>query len=99
MEYRIERTESFTDWLSCLDKSDRQRLAVRLNRLENGNFGDYKEITGNLFELRCFFGGGLRIYYTIRNTAIVLLLTGGGKDTQGRDVRRAKEMLKELMED
>ncbi|MDR0701260.1 MAG: type II toxin-antitoxin system RelE/ParE family toxin [Azoarcus sp.] len=99
MEYTIERTEVFTAWLSGLDKTDRQRLAVRLNRLENGNFGDHKEISENLFELRCFFGDGLRVYYTIRNATVVLLLAGGNKDTQSRSIERAREMLRELMEE
>ncbi|MDR2093754.1 MAG: type II toxin-antitoxin system RelE/ParE family toxin [Azoarcus sp.] len=96
MEYTIERTDAFMDWLSCLPKTDKQRLAVRLNRLENGNFGDYKKIAENLFELRCFFGGGLRLYYTIRRTMVVLLLAGGDKDTQNRDIDLAKDMLRQL---
>jgi putative addiction module killer protein len=99
MEYTIERTEAFAEWLSGLPKADRARLASRFARLESGNFGDHKEIAENLFELRCFFGGGLRMYYTIRNRAVVLLLAGGNKDTQSRDVQRARDMLDEPMEE
>jgi putative addiction module killer protein len=82
-----------------LPKADRARLASRFVRVENGNFGDHKEIAENLFELRCFFGAGLRMYYTIRNRTVVLLLAGGNKDTQSRDIQRAKDMLDELMKE
>jgi putative addiction module killer protein len=99
MEYTIARTEAFTEWLSGLPKAERGRLASRFARVERGNFGDHKEIAENLFELRCFFGGGLRIYYTIRNRTVVLLLAGGNKDTQGRDIQRARNMLDEPMKE
>ncbi|MCL2830774.1 MAG: type II toxin-antitoxin system RelE/ParE family toxin [Betaproteobacteria bacterium] len=71
---------------------------TRLDRVETGNFGDHKQIADNLYELRFFLGGGLRIYFTIRQNAIVLLLAGGDKDTQKRDVALAKQMLKQLLE-
>jgi putative addiction module killer protein len=99
MDYTIERTEAFTEWLSNLPKADKGHLASRFARVENGNFGDHKEIAENLFELRCFFSGGLRMYYTIRNRTVVLLLAGGNKKTQSRDVQRARDMLDELMKE
>ena len=53
-------------------------------------------IATNLFELRCFFGGGLRVYYTVRDNRIVLLLAGGDKSSQVRDIAQATAMLNEL---
>jgi len=96
VRYKLGCTEGFTQWLGSLSKPDKNRLASRLARMENGNFGDHKQIAGNLFELRCFFGGGLRVYFTIRKNTIVLLLAGGVKDTQKRDIARARALLDEL---
>ena len=75
--------------------SKAQSLA-RLDRLKNGNFGDFKRIDNNLFELRFFFGSGLRIYYTIRSEQVVLLLVGGDKSSQSKDIKHAKQILDEL---
>ncbi|MDR0380354.1 MAG: type II toxin-antitoxin system RelE/ParE family toxin [Candidatus Accumulibacter sp.] len=96
MGYGIERTGTFDEWFLRLAKVDRTRLVSRIERIRNGNFGDHKKIDENFFELRCFFGGGLRLYYTIRNHAVVFLLAGGNKDTQSRDIQRARQMLNEL---
>lgn len=99
VEYKIERTEAFAEWFESIAKSDRNRLTSRIERMRSGNFGDHKELAENLFELRCFFGGGLRVYYTIYKDVIVLLLSGGNKDTQKRDIKRARDMLGELTEE
>ena len=96
MQYELNTTEAFDDWLLGLDGSIKIRLANRLLQVEQGNFGDHKALGANLFELRCFFGGGLRLYYTVQDERIVLLLAGGDKDTQNRDIARAKAMLGEL---
>jgi putative addiction module killer protein len=64
--------------------------------MENGHFGDYKPLSADLFELRCFFGAGLRVYFTIRHQQLVLLLVGGDKSSQDRDVEKAKTILKSL---
>lgn len=71
-------------------------MLVRIDRIQNGNFGDFKSLGDDLFELRFFFGGGLRIYYTIRDRQIVLLLHGGDKTNQSRDIEKAKQMIQEL---
>ncbi len=96
MRYELSSTETFNRWIGSVDEATQARLGARLVRIENGNFGDHKVIAANLFELRCFFGGGLRVYYTIRNQQIVLLLAGGDKSTQNRDIARAKLLLSEL---
>ena len=64
--------------------------------MANGNFGDYKQISPSLFELRFFFGGGIRIYYTIRNNQVVILLVGGNKSSQQNDIQKAKRILDEM---
>jgi putative addiction module killer protein len=67
-----------------------------LARVENGHFGDTKTLAADLFELRCFFGGGIRMYYTLRNQRVVLLLAGGDKSSQDRDIAKAKAILDAL---
>lgn len=96
MQYEINTTDVFDNWIAKLDGSLKRRLANRLSQVENGNFGDHKTIANDLFELRCFFGGGLRLYYTLRNGRIVLLLAGGNKESQDKDIAKAKTMLFEL---
>jgi len=71
-------------------------LLARLARLENANFGDTKTLSANLFELRCFFGGGIRVYYTVHSLRIVLLLVGGNKSSQEKDIEKAKTILNAL---
>ena len=61
MRYELNTTEVFDTWLARLDGSLKRRLASRLLQVECGHFGDHKAIAANLFELRCFFGGGLRL--------------------------------------
>jgi len=74
----------------------KRKVLARLDRLKNNNSGDYKRINNNLFELRFFFGSGLRIYYTIRSKQVILLLVGGDKSSQSKDIKRAKQILEEL---
>lgn len=94
MKFELQSTQTFTSWLSKLkDRTVKNQLLSRLARIENGNFGDTKTLSANLFELRCFFGGGIRVYYTIRNQQIVLLLAGGDKTSQDRDIEKAKAIL------
>jgi putative addiction module killer protein len=96
MRYELEQTAPFEGWLGSLDASNRRRVISRLGRVEQGNFGDHKEIAEKLFELRCFFGGGIRMYYTIRQNTVVFMLAGGDKDSQARDIKTVKEMMKAL---
>ncbi len=96
MRYYIETTEIFDKWLVKLkDKSAATRILSRIYRFEQGNMGDIKTIAPNLFEARLFFGPGYRLYYTIREDVIVLLLCGGDKSSQGSDIEKAKQLLEE----
>ena len=97
MSYELHTTKDFDKWLRKLkDRSTKRKILARLVRIENGNFGDYKQIHADLFELRFFFGGGLRIYYTIRNNRIVVLLVGGNKSSQQGDIQKTQSILLEM---
>lgn len=78
-----EGRDLFGEWLDCLkDKQTRARIAMRLIRLENGNFGDCKPVGDGVWELRIDWGPGYRIYYAIENKKVLLLCCGGDKRTQ-----------------
>ena len=97
MKYEIDTTPQFDKWLKKLrDRTVLSRFDIRFNRIAKGNFGDTKKIAASLFELRFFFGSGYRIYYTIRNGKIILLLCGGDKSTQSKDITQAKTILTQL---
>lgn len=83
--------EPFTDWLLSLkDKPTRARLRNRIDRLKDGNYGDYKSIGHGVYELRIDFGPGYRIYYAKVGNDIVLLLAAGNKSSQKTDIAKAK---------
>ena len=83
----------FLDWEKKLDKAVRGAARIRINRLRLGNFGDCKAIKGatGLFELRLYLGPGYRIYFGKAKETLVIILCGGDKGTQERDIHRAKE--------
>lgn len=92
--YTLEQTPEFETWFNGLrDKTIKNRLLARLARVENGNFGDYKVLDSHLMELRMTFGGGLRVYYTQQGDKIILLLQGGDKSSQQRDIEKAKYLI------
>jgi len=97
MKYELSSSIKFNKWFSNIkDSAIKHKILARLARVENGNFGDCKLISQNLFELRFFFSSGLRIYYTIKNNQIILLLIGGDKSSQSKDISNAKQLLSEL---
>ena len=86
----------FIDWLNSIkDAKTQRRIRLRIDRLIDGNFGDSKSVGDNLFELRLFFGPGYRVYYTIEEDTLVILLTGGDKSSQSEDIKKAKLYLKD----
>lgn len=86
----IER-EPFTEWLEGLrDATTRRRILTRLRRVEQGNYGDYKALKDGLYELRLQFGPGYRVYFGEDGDMIVLLLLGGDKSNQDKDIEQAK---------
>ncbi len=91
------RSEEFDDWLSALkDKIGRARIIHRIRSAEHGNFGDCEPVGEGVSEMRIHFGPGYRLYYTRRGEVIYLLLLGGNKSTQKRDIKRAIEMARTL---
>ena len=83
--------EPFTNWVSQLSRGDRARIFARLDRVEIGNLGDCKPVGDGGFELRLHFGAGYRIYFGEIGTTIVLLLNGGKKSSQQKDISKAKK--------
>ena len=83
------------EWLTRVEDHARARIAVRLDRLSLGNFGDCKSVGGGVFELRIDWGPGYRLYYTMVGKTCVLLLCGGDKRKQGSDIKRAIEYLED----
>lgn len=89
----------FDHWLTRLgDARVQAKIAVRIDRLAAGNFGDCKSLRQGLFELRIDWGPGYRVYYAMLGTACVLLLCGGDKRKQSSDIDRALEYLKDYKE-
>lgn len=85
--------EPVKDWLLSLDTSMRVKVVKRIERIHAGNFGDKKLISPDLYELRFTLGKGYRIYYTIRDNVVVLLLNAGDKSKQSKDIETAKKYL------
>lgn len=93
-----DNKEPFTDWLYSLkDKVSQKRILVRLKRVEQGNYGDFKRFRG-ILELRFDFGKGYRVYCGEDVHDLVLLLVGGDKSTQEKDIKKALEYWKEYLE-
>ena len=94
--FEVRRTAAFIDWLSGLrDLQARARIAKRIDRIAQGNLGDAKPVGNGVSELRFTFGPGYRIYFTMRGDVVVILLCGGDKGSQERDIARATAMAKE----
>jgi putative addiction module killer protein len=93
----LRQTDEFRDWLHRLrDERAKARIAARVRRMERGNSGDTRLLGGGLMEMRIDYGPGYRIYLVRRSALIVLLLCGGDKRTQQRDIAKARELMKEL---
>ena len=98
--YIIKQTDIFSKWLLKL-KDTKAKVAILrwIQRVQEGNFGDYKSISSEINELRITTGPGYRVYYTIRNEEIVILLIAGDKSTQSEDILKATKIAKELKDD
>lgn len=83
--------EPFVDWLESLrDATARRRILKRLRMVEHGHFGDCKPVGEGITELRFFFGSGYRVYLGEASNEIIILLTGGDKASQAKDIKKAK---------
>lgn len=95
----VQRTDGFAAWLDGLkDRTTRARLIRRLEKAEAGNLGDVASVGDGVMEMREFFGPGWRLYYVQRGAVLIVMLGGGDKATQSRDIAAAKA-LAALLED
>ncbi|HTD28162.1 MAG TPA: type II toxin-antitoxin system RelE/ParE family toxin [Xanthomonadaceae bacterium] len=86
----LQRTERFADWFGALkDRRARARIQVRIDRAEDGHFGDCKPVGEGVFEMRIDFGPGYRVYFLQRGAEIYVLLAGGDKSSQKADIKAA----------
>lgn len=93
----IKQTEHYAKWIRSLkDRRAKLRIDVRIRRLSLGNPGDVKPVGEGISELRIEYGPGYRIYFTGRGNDLILLLVGGDKSSQMKDIAKAKEIAKEL---
>lgn len=95
--YEVRKTAVFAAWLSGLrDAGARARIAARIDRLALGNFGDVQPVGEGVSELRVHFGPGYRDYFVRRGRMIIVLLCGGDKGTQIKDIKSAKMLAADL---
>lgn len=95
----VKATQAFTDWLDGLkDLHGRARVQTRLKRLVAGNPGKHRNLKGGVTELKVPAGPGYRVYYTHRSQTLIVLLCGGDKSTQKKDIKRAQDMVRQLQE-
>lgn len=93
----VLQTDEFRDWLDRLrDERAKARIAARIRRMEQENRGDIRALGGGLIEMRIDFGPGYRIYWVRRGRSIILLLCGGDKRSQQRDITKARALIEEL---
>ena len=95
--FTVLQTQEFQHWLDGLrDRRAQVRIAARLRLAEAGNLGDWKSVGGEVSEMRINFGPGYRLYFTRRGSILIVMLAGGPKSTQAKDIRRAQKILEEL---
>jgi len=96
---RVEKTDVYREWLDALkDRAGRARILVRVDRLVHGNPGHHRDLTDGVSELKIDFGPGYRVYYAQRGTSLLLLLAGGDKSTQQKDIAMAIHLAKSFQE-
>lgn len=95
--FEVHTSEDFDSWLEKLrDRKARARIQAQIDRIELGNFGDVQPVGEGISELRIFYGPGYRVYFTKHSSVIVVLLVGGDKSSQEKDIERAKILAREL---
>ena len=93
----VRQTEIYSEWFSRLrDRAAKARIDIRVRRLSLGNPGDVKPVGSGISEMRIDYGPGYRIYFTQCGPALVILLAGGDKRTQEKDIRAAQELADKL---
>jgi putative addiction module killer protein len=93
----LEKTREYQDWFNDLsDKLVKARIQARISHLQEGNAGDVEPVGEGVSELKLHFGSGWRVYYTERDRQIIILLAGGSKSTQKRDIKLALILARNL---
>ena len=96
---RVEKTDEYRAWIDGLkDLAGRARVLMRVDRLVHGNPGAHRNLTEGVAELKIDFGPGYRVYYTRRGNRLLLLLAGGDKSTQAKDIAKALELNRNFVE-
>ena len=95
----IRQTETYRKWFDSLkDRNARMRIDIRIRRISLGNFGDVKPVGEGVFEIRIDYGPGYRIYYLQKKNTVIILLLGGDKSTQSKDIQKAHELAQRVEE-
>jgi len=98
--FQLQSTDVFDRWLRDLgDRKARARILARLESAQLGNLGDTRSVGTGVREMRVHFGPGYRVYFAQRGRIVMVLLCGGDKSTQPRDIARAQRLLKTIEED
>ena len=93
----IYTTEVFDEWFESLkDKQTSRRIQARIDRAEEGNFGDHKSVGESVSEMRIHHGPGFRVYFIEREFEIVILLAGGDKSSQSKNIKQAQYIAQQL---
>jgi putative addiction module killer protein len=95
--FTVRQSQEFQDWLDGLkDIKAQLRIVARLRLAEAGNLGDWKPVGNKVSEMRIAFGPGYRLYFTKHQNILIVMLAGGDKSTQARDIKRAQKILQQL---
>lgn len=95
----VRKTDVFVQWLDGLrDIQARARVQARIERLASGNPGDVEPVGGGVSELRINYGPGYRVYFKTRGRELIILLAGGNKNTQAKDIKAALRLARDLSE-
>ena len=93
----VHTTETFGAWFTGLrDRQAAVRIQVRIDRAEDGNFGDCAPVGEGVSEMRIHYGPGYRVYFLQRGLEVIILLAGGDKSTQAKDIKTALEIARQL---
>ena len=96
---RVEKTDEYRDWIDGLkDQVGRARVLMRVDRLIHGNPGSRRNLTEGVSELKIDVGPGYRVYYSQRGARLLLLIAGGDKSTQAKDIAKALELNRNFVE-
>ena len=95
--YQLQQTDAFRKWLKGLrDNTAKARIIARLDAARFGNLGDCKSVGSGIREMRVHVGAGYRVYFVERREALLILLCGGSKSSQARDIAKARRIIKEV---